>query len=101
MIEQCYGSLDPADQDQSPMPMNGFVYNYMRAIGAPNGGSDVMRCFNPDDLPVSTELALQFGIIDEWFCSVPGYALILKNKRRRGGKERRGCGKERGKNAGK
>ena len=73
VIEQCYGSLDPADQDQDPMPMNGFVYNYMRAIGAPNGGSDVMRCFDPNDLPVSTALALEFGISDEWFCSVPGY----------------------------
>jgi phospholipase C len=30
------------------------------------------RCFHPDDLPVSTALALEYGLIDRWFCSVPG-----------------------------
>jgi phospholipase C len=71
VTEQTYGTLDPADQDQNPPPMNGYVKNYA-GRRAPNNGADVMKCFNPDDLPISTTLALEFGLIDQWFCSVPG-----------------------------
>jgi phospholipase C len=35
-------------------------------------GPLVMRCQNPDDVPVLSTLALQFAVCDHWFCSVPG-----------------------------
>ena len=70
VTEQSYGSLRPEDQ-VDPAPMNGYVANYA-AIGGANNGGDVMRCFSPEALPVSTALALDFGIIDRWFCSVAG-----------------------------
>ena len=71
VTEQSFGTTDPADQNVPVPPMNGYVVNY-RKRGDPEGGASVMRCFNPDDLPVSTTLATEFGIIDHWYCSVAG-----------------------------
>ncbi len=36
------------------------------------GSGEVMRCFNPKDLPVLTKLAREFAVCDRWFCSMPG-----------------------------
>ncbi|MGX9787513.1 alkaline phosphatase family protein [Mycobacterium sp. MMS18-G62] len=49
---------------------SGFVASY-HANGATNPG-DVMRCFNPDSLPVLTQLAREFVVCDHWFSSMPG-----------------------------
>jgi phospholipase C len=35
-------------------------------------GPLIMRCQNPGQIPVLSELALQFAVFDHWFCSVPG-----------------------------
>jgi phospholipase C len=35
-------------------------------------GPLVMRCQNPDSVPVLSTLALQFAVCDHWFSSVPG-----------------------------
>lgn len=69
VTEQAYGVREHA-RDYYPPPMDGFVQNYEQRI--PGGGHEVMRCFSPEALPVSTELVTEFGVIDEWFCSVPG-----------------------------
>ena len=68
---QVYGDLD-ADQDVEVPPMNGFILNYARDHRADNEGADIMKCFAPEMLPVTTALANEFGVVDGWFCSVAG-----------------------------
>jgi phospholipase C len=48
----------------------GFVSSL--AHGYPKRPGDVMRCFDPDDLPILTRLAREFAVCDRWFCSMPG-----------------------------
>jgi phospholipase C len=36
------------------------------------GDGDIMRCFDPDHLPILTKLAREFAVCDRWFCSLPG-----------------------------
>eukprot|EP01120_Amphizonella_sp_Union-15-10_P002828 TRINITY_DN13118_c0_g1_i1.p1 TRINITY_DN13118_c0_g1~~TRINITY_DN13118_c0_g1_i1.p1 ORF type:complete len:481 (-),score=80.67 TRINITY_DN13118_c0_g1_i1:30-1472(-) len=54
----------------NPAPMNGFVAN---AESMSKGwGPLVMRSFNHTTVPVLSTLAMEFGLIDHWFSSVPG-----------------------------
>ena len=50
--------------------MSGFADNY--ALLAPGAGHKVMRCFDPQMVPVLSKLALEYGVCDRWFCSLPG-----------------------------
>jgi phospholipase C len=53
--------------------MDGFVDNYMRqpAADPPADASAVMHYFTPDQLPVLSTLAKQYGVSDRWFASAP------------------------------
>jgi phospholipase C len=61
-------------EDGSPGAMKGFVSNFAKVIGSPNHFflRQVMDYFNESDLPIYAELARQFGICDNWFCSFAG-----------------------------
>src|SRR5580698_1590086 len=58
----------PADQPT----MSGFAQSYEQQGGNP---ADIMRCFEPSQLPVLSALARQYLICDQWFSSVPGPTL--------------------------
>jgi len=55
-----------------PAPMNGFVYNYFKDGDTQAKGADVMKCFDPANVPAISALAQQFAIFDHWYSSVPG-----------------------------
>jgi phospholipase C len=54
-------------------PMGGFVDNYMRQPPAdkPYDPKAVMHYFAPDQVPVLSQLAHEFGVSDRWFASAP------------------------------
>jgi phospholipase C len=57
----------------APNPdMSGFAKSYEQQGG---NAADIMRCFQPSQLPVIAELARQYAICDQWFSSVPGPTL--------------------------
>lgn len=81
---QLYGvDVVPGDATllPAPAPMNGFVQDYIRAIGQqelwdgvaadPAHFSRIMHCFPPEATPVLSGLARAFAISDEWHASVP------------------------------
>jgi phospholipase C len=56
-----------------PMPMNGFVKDYIaKAAGDVETGKKIMECFEPDQLPALRTLAQEFCLCNRWFSSVPG-----------------------------
>ena len=54
-------------------PMGGFVDNYMAQPKAdkPYDPKAVMHYFTPDQVPVLSQLAYEFGVSDRWFASAP------------------------------
>jgi phospholipase C len=54
-------------------PMGGFVDSYMAQPHAdrPYDPKAVMHYFTPDQVPVLSQLASEFGVSDRWFCSAP------------------------------
>ena len=54
-------------------PMGGFVDNYMAQLAAdkPYNPKAVMHYFTPDQVPVLSQLAHEFGVSDRWFASAP------------------------------
>jgi phospholipase C len=52
--------------------MKGFVHNYNSVCGDPVHAENVMRCFKPQTLPILSKLAMEYGVCDRWFSSVPG-----------------------------
>ncbi|MBN3753688.1 phosphoesterase [Paraburkholderia sp. Tr-20389] len=48
--------------------MGGFRANYAANDGA---ADDIMHCFQPDDLPVLSQLATSYAVSDRWFASAP------------------------------
>lgn len=59
------GSLD------SVVKNRGFVSNFAGHYPSEDF-ADVMRCFEPQQLPVLTTLAREFAVCDRWFSSMPG-----------------------------
>jgi phospholipase C len=49
----------------------GFVSQFVRRTSGKRNRS-IMRCFDPNHLPVLTTLAREFAVCDRWFCSLPG-----------------------------
>ncbi|KAL2488630.1 Non-specific phospholipase C1 [Forsythia ovata] len=65
--EQIFGSNDTS---ADPAPMNGFVQQ-AEAMGVEGMSKTVMSGFKPGLLPIYTELANEFAVMDRWFASVP------------------------------
>eukprot|EP01088_Endostelium_zonatum_P019080 TRINITY_DN640_c0_g1_i1.p1 TRINITY_DN640_c0_g1~~TRINITY_DN640_c0_g1_i1.p1 ORF type:complete len:552 (-),score=156.46 TRINITY_DN640_c0_g1_i1:36-1691(-) len=53
-------------------PMDGFIYNYYQQGDIQNKGADIMKMFNPSNIPAITTLASNFAIFDAWYASIPG-----------------------------
>jgi phospholipase C len=49
---------------------SGFVINYSGVD--PQHPAEIMKCYAPNQLPVVTTLAQEFGLCDHWFSSMPG-----------------------------
>jgi phospholipase C len=64
------GAAYPASHVYPPIDNSGFIANY-RHSGS-STPQRIMRCFEPDQLPVLTKLALEYAICDNWFSSLPG-----------------------------
>ncbi|KAK6122134.1 hypothetical protein DH2020_044124 [Rehmannia glutinosa] len=65
--EQIFGCNESS---ANPAPMNGFVQQ-AESMGVEGMSKNVMSGFKPDLLPVYTELANEFAVMDRWFASVP------------------------------
>jgi len=61
---------DPTIGGYPQINMGGFAQNYAD-LGAPDP-TLVLKCFQPDQLPVLTTLAREFAVCDHWFLSLPG-----------------------------
>jgi hypothetical protein len=60
--------------DGGPYPEinnTGFVSS-LAHNGYPDSGGQVMRCVDPEDLVILTDLAREFAVCDRWFSSMPG-----------------------------
>ncbi len=68
VTRQIFGSLDTSQ----PATMNGFIQDYALVSKDPIRGENIMRCFKPETLPILSTLAMQYGVCDRWFSSVPG-----------------------------
>ena len=59
--------------------MKGFVNDYFANYQIEMPGhiptydeyAQIMQCYTPEQVPVITKLAEQFGVFDHWFCAVP------------------------------
>ncbi|XP_057772466.1 non-specific phospholipase C1 [Salvia miltiorrhiza] len=65
--EQIFGRNDTSAK---PAPMDGFVQQ-AESMGVAGMAATVMSGFKPELVPVYTELANQFAVMDRWFASVP------------------------------
>lgn len=74
MNEQLFGK-GGAPNSVTPPPMTGFIENYMRQPPVPQSPArdpmTVMHYFTPDEVPVLTRLAREFGVCDQWYASAP------------------------------
>jgi phospholipase C len=52
--------------------MQGFVQDYALVSHDNGQAPNIMKCFNPDTLPILSTLARQYAVCDRWFASVPG-----------------------------
>ena len=74
VTEQIFGVSDPAKG--APATMTGFVTAYGRVPGCSVTKShNVMKCFDPQKVPVLATLAQQYALCTRWFASVPGPTL--------------------------
>jgi phospholipase C len=69
---QIRGLADPATFNPGPT-MDGFVDNYMRqpASAGPYDPAAVMHYFTPEEIPVLSLLAREFGVSDRWHAPSP------------------------------
>lgn len=84
MHQQLYGLRDPfpvntpVSSDQPPGvlgPMGGFVQNYLRVLGDYHYWKAlvpfIMHGYTPEQLPVTSELAKSFAVVDTYHASAP------------------------------
>src|ERR1700722_18231136 len=71
--EQIFGTKDVPPGAQPTM--SGFVRNYGDVSGDLKKSHHVMKCFDPNKIPVLTTLAQQYAVCTRWFASVPGPTL--------------------------
>lgn len=50
---------------------SGYVADFVASGGQANPG-DIMKCYDPSQLPVLVALANEFAVCDNWFSSMPG-----------------------------
>eukprot|EP01089_Gocevia_fonbrunei_P020642 TRINITY_DN7737_c0_g1_i1.p1 TRINITY_DN7737_c0_g1~~TRINITY_DN7737_c0_g1_i1.p1 ORF type:complete len:527 (-),score=110.70 TRINITY_DN7737_c0_g1_i1:35-1615(-) len=52
--------------------MDGFVYDYYKNGDTSAKGANIMKMFSHSTLPSLTSLALEYGVFDRWYSSIPG-----------------------------
>lgn len=80
---QLYGTYVVNDLYPPPPTGLGYVNNYKNAMlygtfvyhDAPTDPREIMTCYTPEQVPVLSELAKQFAVLDQYFCSVPSQTL--------------------------
>jgi phospholipase C len=73
VTEQIFGTQNPP-AGAAPT-MSGFVKNYGAVSESVSKSHHVMKCFDPNKIPVLTTLAQQYAVCTRWFSSVPGPTL--------------------------
>jgi len=73
VTHQIFGTISPAADAQPTM--SGFVADYGDVSQSVDKSHHVMKCFDPDKIPVLTTLAQQYAVCTRWFSSVPGPTL--------------------------
>jgi phospholipase C len=71
--QQIFGTQSPAAG--APATMSGFVTSYGVVSGSVAKSHRVMKCFNPNKVPVLATLAQQYALCTRWFSSIPGPTL--------------------------
>lgn len=71
------GATYPAGGAYPPINNSGFVTNYATTDspgegGAKNNFGEIMKCYDPSQLPVMMSLAKEFAVCDHWFSAIPG-----------------------------
>jgi phospholipase C len=65
------GAAYPAGGAYPAITDSGFVASYAASGGQANPG-EIMKCYDPSQLPVLNALASEFVVCDRWFASIPG-----------------------------
>jgi phospholipase C len=75
MNYQLFEDYFPPEGVQPPVPsMGGFARNYYHQTIATQDPYDpraIMHCFDPSEVPVTSQLAAAFGVSRHWFASTP------------------------------
>jgi phospholipase C len=71
------GAAYPAGGMYPPINNSGFVADYATTKSAGEGGAtsnfgEIMKCYDPKQVPVMVALAQEFALCDNWFAAVPG-----------------------------
>ena len=61
----------PAGGPYPPIDNSGFVASYVASGGTANP-AEIMKCYDPGQLPVLNALAREFVVCDNWHASLPG-----------------------------
>ncbi|MBX3303458.1 MAG: hypothetical protein KF693_14685 [Nitrospira sp.] len=72
VLEQLCGEGATYVGGQPYPPINNSGYVSIFARSHPELPDGAMRCFTPDQVPVTTVLAREFVVCDRWFSSMPG-----------------------------
>lgn len=70
VMHQLYGTPMNGPAPNLPRTCSGFADSY--EVVSPGNGNRIMRCLHPDNIPVLGTLAREFGLLTNWFSSVPG-----------------------------
>ncbi|CAE7356411.1 NPC1, partial [Symbiodinium microadriaticum] len=74
---QVYGYPKDVPPPEGSLPtMDGFIAAYADNFEDYGQGSDIMKCFAPDHVPVIANLSMEYGLFDGWFASVPGPTMV-------------------------
>jgi phospholipase C len=65
------GAQYPSGGPYPPINNSGYVADFVASGGQANPG-DIMKCYDPTQLPVLVALANEFAVCDNWFSSMPG-----------------------------
>lgn len=76
--EQVYGyPKDTTPPEGAPPLMNGFIKAYSDDFpDDPSRGTEIMKCFAPEHVPIMSTLASEFAVFDGWHASVPGPTMV-------------------------
>jgi phospholipase C len=72
VLEQLCGAGAVYVSGQPYPPINNAGYVSVYAKSHPEMPDGAMRCYTPDQVPVTTALAREFVVCDRWFSSMPG-----------------------------